>query len=254
MTKERPLVSIVVPVYNAEKFLADTIGSVQTQTYDNWELLLVDDCSSDKSVGIIEKYQKDDKRIKLISMKHNSGAALSRNAGIDKATGQYLAFLDADDLWAKNKLETQIAFMQKNDYAFTYTDYEFADESGISTGKRVVVPSSITYRKALKNHIIWTSTVIVDLMKVSKDIASMPDVRRGQDAATWWKILRHVGSAYGINEVLSFYRRTTASLSANKLKAMKRTWYLFTKVEKLGLVKSAYNFMWYGYNAVKKRV
>ncbi len=252
--KRQPLVSIVTPVYNAERFIEDTIRSVQDQSYQDWELILVDDVSSDKSVEIIKKEQAKDKRIKLVLNKKNSGAALSRNAGTKQAKGRYLAFLDADDLWDSQKLEKQVAFMQKNGHAFTYTDYEFADEAGVSTGRRVAVPASITYRQSLRNHIIWTSTVMIDLSQVPKSVASMPDVRRGQDAATWWQILRHVGVAHGINGVLSYYRRTNDSLSANKLKAMKRTWYLFTKVEKLGIVKSAYYFAWYGFNAVKKRV
>lgn len=252
--KNQPLVSIVTPVYNAERFLKDTIASVQAQTHENWEWLLADDCSSDKSIEIIKKAQTKDKRIKLIKNKKNSGAALSRNAGTKQAKGQYLAFLDADDLWHKDKLKTQVSFMQKNNHAFTYTDYEFADENGDSTGKHVKVPTSITHAQSLKNHIIWTSTVMIDLLQVPKPVASMPDVRRGQDAATWWQILRHVDVAYGINEVLSYYRRTNDSLSANKLKAMKRTWYLFTKVEKLSIAKSVYYFGWYGFNAVRKRV
>jgi len=254
MTKTQPLISIVVPVYNAEKFLTDTIGSVQAQTYQNWELLLADDCSSDGSVSAIKKHQKADKRIKLLRMKQNSGAALSRNLGTERAKGQYLAFLDADDIWVESKLERQVAFMQQHDHAFTYTGYEFADEQGAPTSKIVSVPSTITYRQALKNHIIWTSTVMIDLAKVDRETAYMPDVRRGQDAATWWKILRHVDMAYSIDMPLSLYRRTNSSLSANKLKAMKRTWYLLTEVEKLGLPRSAYNFAWYGFNAVKKRV
>lgn len=252
--KQELLVSIVTPVYNAAEFLADTIKTVQDQTYSNWELILVDDCSRDASVAIIRDFQKFDKRIKLVRMKQNSGAALSRNAGTKKAVGSYLAFLDADDIWMKAKLEKQISFMQKNDYAFTFTGYEFADKNGISTGKRVHTPATITYRQALKNHIIWTSTVVLDMSKIGKETAYMPNVRRGQDAATWWKILRQVNTAYSIDNSLALYRRTNSSLSANKFKAMKRTWYLLSKVEKLGLVLSMYNFAWYAYYAVKKRV
>lgn len=254
MMKKQPLVSIVVPVYNAEGFLSDMIDSVRSQTYDNWELLLVNDCSTDGSDTLIKSYRKDDERIKLIRMKQNSGAALSRNAGTKEAKGRYLAFLDADDTWVKSKLEEQVAFMLEHGHAFTFTGYEFADEYGKSTGKRVSVPPSITYEQALKNHIIWTSTVMIDLGQVHKEVCLMPNVRRGQDAATWWQILRTTGKAYGINTTLSYYRRTNSSLSANKLKAMKRTWYLFTEVEKLSFAQSAYNFIWYGYNAVKKRV
>lgn len=177
MTKNQPLVSIVVPVYNAEKFLADTIGSVQAQTYDNWELLLVDDYSTDGSVTLVKKYQKDDKRIKLIRMKQNSGAALSRNAGINGAKGRYLAFLDADDLWVKNKLKKQVTFMQQNDIAFSFTGYEFASSYGVPNGKKVRVPTKLTYKQALKNTTISTITVMFDMTKLAKEDIYMPDIK-----------------------------------------------------------------------------
>lgn len=252
--KDKPLVSIVTPVYAAERFIEDTIRSVRAQTYRNWELLLVDDCSIDGSAEIIREHAKKDKRIKLIRMKKNGGAALARNAGTKQAKGRYLAFLDSDDLWVETKLQRQVDFMQEHDHAFTYTSYEFADDKGVSTGKQVCVPASITYKQALRNHIIWTSTVMIDLQHVKKETCLMPDVRRGQDAATWWQILRAIGVAYGIDQPLSHYRRTSHSLSANKLKAMKRTWYLLTQVERLGFFAAAYSFGWYGFNAVKKRV
>ena len=130
--KKEELVSIVVPVYNAEKFLKDTIQTVLEQTYPNWELLLVDDCSNDNSVDIIKEYVKDDKRIRLLKNEKNSGAALTRNHGIKEAKGTYLCFLDADDLWEKEKLEKQLKFMKGNDCAFSFTDYEFADSQGIA--------------------------------------------------------------------------------------------------------------------------
>lgn len=251
---KQPLVSIVVPVYNAERFIRDTIASVQAQTYADWELILVDDVSKDDSVSIIKSLQKSDKRIKLIQSEKNQGAALSRNIGTKNAKGQYLAFLDADDLWDEAKLEKQVKFMQENGHAFTFTDYEFADEQGQSTGKRAHMPTVITYRQSLKNHIIWTSTVMLDLEQIPREIAYMPDVRRGQDTATWWQILRHTNMAYAISEVLSYYRRTNDSLSSNKLKAVRRTWYLFREVEKLNILNSSYNFCFYAVNAVRKRI
>ena len=251
---DEPLVSIVVPVYNAEKFIRDTIKSVQNQTYQNWEMILVDDVSTDSSVDIIKSIQKNDDRIQLIESKQNRGAALSRNAGTDQAKGTFLAFLDADDLWAYTKLTDQVKFMQEGKHAFTFTEYMFADAEGKPTGKHVRTPPIISYREALKNHIIWTSTVMVDLEQVPKSVVYMPDVRRGQDMATWWQILRHTGVAYSIPEVLSYYRRSNGSLSSNKLKAMKRTWYLFRGVEKLSVPRSMYNFSWYAFNAVRKRV
>lgn len=250
---EQDLVSIVVPVYNAAKFLDDTIKTVKNQTYGNWELILVNDCSKDKSVNLIKRYQKDDKRIKLFSMEINSGAALSRNKGIDEAHGKYLAFLDADDLWKDKKLEKQIAFMKSKDCAFSFTGYEFANSDGKPNGKKVFIPNSINYKQALKNTIIWTSTVIFDIEKLSKQNIHMPNVK-SEDTATWWNILRQGYIAYGLNEILSYYRRSEGSLSSNKLIAIKRTWDLYRVVERLNIFYSCYCFCWYAFNATMKRL
>lgn len=254
MKKELDLVSIIIPVYNAEIFLEDTIDTIEKQTYTNWEALFVDDCSKDKSCEIIEKYQKDDNRIKLIKNKENSGAAISRNNGIKKSKGRYLCFLDADDKWNSQKLEKQIKFIEEKDCEFSFTGYEFADENCNPNGKIVNVPNKISYHQALKNTTIWTSTVMFDMQKLSKEDIYMPNVKRGQDTATWWKVLKKIDYAYGLNETLSYYRRTNNSLSANKLTALKRTWNLYRNVEHLNIFSSIYNFCWYCFNAVRRRV
>lgn len=250
----RSLVTIVVPVYNAEKFISETIQTVQNQTYKYWELMLVDDKSSDKSVQIIRKYAQKDDRIKLIKNKQNSGAAISRNAGIDAAKGKYLAFLDADDLWHPHKLEKQVAFMREKDCAFSFTGYEFADATGKPNGKKVHVPVTITYKQALKNTTISTITVMFDLEMLLKVEIHMPDIRRGQDTATWWKILKIVPYAYGLDENLSIYRRNNATLSSNKYIALKRTWFIYRNIENLSLSQTIYCFTWYGINALKRRI
>ena len=250
-----PLVSIVTPVYNAERFIEETIASVQAQTYENWELILVDDVSTDKSVELVKKAQKKDKRIKLIILKENGGAAKARNAGTASAKGRFISFLDADDLWMKSKLKKQVLFALKNNAAFVYSSYCFADNKGKAVADPVVVPPTINYSQALRNHIIWTSTVMLDTEIIDKQLVMMPDVRRGQDAATWWQILRVTGiTAHGIQSSLALYRRTNESLSANKIKAVKRTWYLLRHVEKLNIFACTYNFCHYAVNAVKKRV
>ena len=246
------LISIVTPVYNAEKFLNDTINTVLNQTYQNFELLLVNDCSTDESVDIIKKYK--DKRIKLINNKINSKAAKTRNNGIKEAKGRYICFLDADDLWDKEKLEKQIKFMKEKNCAFSFTGYEFANEEGKPNGKKVFIPEKISYKQALKNTTIWTSTVMFDMNKLSKDDIYMPVVDRGQDTATWWKVLKKIDYAYGLNEILSFYRRTNNSLSSNKIIALKRTWNLYRNVEHLNIFSSLYNFTIYCFNAVKRRI
>lgn len=249
---KKGLVSIIVPVYNAERFLEDTIKTVENQSYENWELLLVNDCSKDNSKKIADKYLSN--KIKWIDMEKNSGAALTRNKGIEKSTGEFLCFLDADDLWDEDKLKKQIEFMRNNKCEFSFTGYEFADENGKPIEKKVFVPEKINYKQALKNTTIWTSTVMLDMTKLTKEDVYMPNVRRGQDTATWWKILKKIDYAYGLNEILSYYRRTDDSLSANKITALKRTWNLYRNVEKLGLISSCYNFCWYCFNAVRRRI
>jgi teichuronic acid biosynthesis glycosyltransferase TuaG len=252
--RSKDLVSIVIPVYNAEAYLIDTLKTIQNQTYSNWEAIFVDDCSSDNSVKIIKKYQTKDARIKLFKNKINSYTAITRNKGIDKALGRYIAYLDADDLWDPTKLQKQIAFMKQNKCAFMFTGYEFADEYGKPNGKKVNVPESIGYRQALKNTTIWTSTVMLDSLILSKDQMYMPNVRRGQDTATWWNILKSIEYAHGLNEILAYYRRSPGSLSSNKLIALKRTWSLYRNIEKLNIASSCYNFIWYSYNAVSRRL
>ena len=248
------LVSIVVPVYNSEKFIKETVETVKAQDYQNWELLLVNDCSTDNSKEEIKKYEKEDNRIRLIDLKENSGAAIARNTGMKEAQGKYIAFLDADDLWENTKLKKQIEFMQKDDYEFTYTGYEFADENGNKLGKVVKVPEKINYKQALKNTTIFTSTVMFNVDKLGKELISMPNVRRGQDTATWWKVLKTGIIAYGLQESLSMYRRSNNTLSSNKIKALKRTWNLYRNVENLSFFSSLYNFVWYCFNAVKRRI
>ena len=247
------LVSIIIPVYNAEKFLNETISTVLDQTYKNWELLLINDCSKDNSKKIFEKYQNN-KNITWFDLEKNSGASIARNKGIELSKGKYICFLDADDLWEKDKIEKQISFMKKVDCAFSFTGYEFADKDGKPNGKKVHVPNKINYKQALKNTTIWTSTVMFDMTKLSKDDVYMPNIRRGQDTATWWKVLKKVDFAYGLSEILSFYRRTSDTLSSNKIKALKRTWYLYRNVENLNIFKSSYYFIFYCFNAIKRRV
>lgn len=247
------LVSIVIPVYNSEKFLKDTIKTVEEQTYTNWELIFVDDCSKDNSVKIIQNEGEKNPKVKLIELEQNSGAAIARNAGINAAKGRYIAFLDADDLWNKEKIEKQVKFMKKNNYAFSFTGYEFANENGKGNGKIVKVPEKINYKQALKNTTISTITVMFDMNELSKEDIYMPNVK-SEDTATWWRILKSGYIAYGLNENLSYYRRSNGTLSANKLEAIKRIWNLYRKVEKLNLFYSIYNFCFYAINALKRRI
>ena len=247
-----PLVSIITPVYNAERFLSDTIKSVQNQTYKNWEILLIDDCSKDNSAQIIKEFQKYDNRIKYIKLKKNSGASVSRNEGIRNAKGRFIAFVDSDDIWKPEKLEIQIKYMLKENLGFTFTSYRYMKENGELTNKIAKAPSKINYNGLLKNTIIGCSTVVIDREIV--DYFEMPLVRRGQDTATWLQILRKEKYAYGIEQDLVNYRLVGESLSSNKIIALKRTWNTYRNVEKLGLLKSSYVFCFYVFNSIKKRI
>lgn len=247
------LVSIITPVYNAEKFIEETIKSVQAQTYTNWEMILVDDLSSDNSEVIIKKMQDSDSRVKYIKLKENSGAAVARNTGIENSRGRYIAFLDSDDLWKCNKLEKQIDFMKVNNYGFSFTSYELMSEDGTRLNKIVKVPEKINYDGLLKNTIIGCLTVMIDRNIVGE--FRMPLLRKGQDTATWLKILKtNCKYAYGMNENLANYRLVEGSISSNKICALKRTWNTYRNVEKLSLIKSCYVFSFYALNAIKKRI
>lgn len=247
-----PIVSIVVPVYNAGKYIKQTINMVRRQSFKDWELILVDDCSSDSSVRIINDCMIDE-RIKLFRQPKNMGAANARNRGIAEASGSYIAFLDADDIWNTEKLKKQLEFMKKNRCAFSYTAYEFGDENAIGTGKIVHVMPTISYKQALSRTIIFTSTVMFDMDKITKETISMPDVP-SEDTATWWKILRNGYDAYGLDENLTVYRRPKQSLSSNKKEAVKRIWNLYRNVEGLSLPKALINFVMWGYRATKRRM
>lgn len=244
------LVSIIIPVYNAEKFIRDTVASIKAQTYDNYEVLLVDDGSTDNTVSVMREIEND--RIKIYESEGKSAAA-ARNTGIKNAKGRYIAFIDADDLWDPEKLSKQISFMNENDAAFSFTGYEFADENGVSVNKIVTVPHTITYRQALKNTTIFTSTVIFDLNKLSKEDIYMPFIK-SEDTATWWRLLRNGVKAYGLNESLTLYRRSGSTLSSDKMEAIRRIWNLYRESEHLSVPYSAYCFIFWAIRAVIRRI
>lgn len=249
------LVSIIVPVYNVKKYITATIESVLAQTYTNWELLLIENGSTDGTREFLEQYlqENQDDRIRYVAMGENAGAAAARNYGMDLSSGRFVAFLDSDDLWQKEKLEHQVAFMKKHDAAFSFTGYEFADETGTGTGKVVYVPKTLCYKKALQNTTIFTSTVMFDTKKLSKDRLHMPLVK-SEDTALWWRILRSGETAYGLQENLVLYRRIANSLSSNKIEAIRRIWNLYRNEEKLSIPFSIYNFCLWAWRAVKRRV
>lgn len=247
-------VSIVIPIHNAEAFILDTVACIKAQTYENWELLLVENGSTDSTLEILESYiqRNPDDRLRLFSIDGKCAAA-GRNFGVDQSKGRYLSYLDADDIWEKDKLEKQVKFMQQKKAAFSFTGYEFADENGVGLGKIVKVPETLSYRQALQNTTIFTSTVMFDTEKIPRSMLQMPLIK-SEDTALWWKLLRNGETAYGLDENLVKYRRSKGTLSSNKLEAMRRIWNLYRKEEKLSLPYSMYNFFFWALRAVKRRV
>lgn len=253
-TKDK-LVSIIVPVYNVEKFIVETMECVRAQSYENWELLLVEDVSTDGTKKVIETYLRDkqDDRIRLVCQPENRGAAHARNRGLEESAGRFIAYLDADDLWEPEKLEKQLTFMEEKQAAFSFTGYEFADEEGKGLGKNVQVPATLNYKEALKNTTIFTTTVMFDTDKIEKNMLNMPIIK-SEDTALWWKVLRNGYIAYGLNENLVRYRRAGKSLSSNKLEAVRRIWNLYRKAEGMSVISSAYHFCFWAVRAVGRRI
>lgn len=246
------LVSIITPVYNSEKYIHDTISSVIDQTYKNFEMLLIDDCSTDNSEKVIRSFAKVDSRIKYFKLEKNSGAAISRNIGLEKAKGRYVAFLDSDDLWKPNKLEKQINLITNKGVAFVFTSYRYFYDKNNITLKVARAPKKIDYNGLLKNTLIGCSTVMIDRHVIGD--FRMTNVRKGQDTATWLRLLREVDYAYGIYDDLVMYRVVHGSLSNNKLTALKRTWNTYRNIEKLPMLKACYVFVFYVVNAFIRRV
>lgn len=249
------MISIIVPVYNAAPYITQTIDMVRQQTYEDWELLLVNDCSKDASKTTIELYlsKLQDTRIRFIENEENIGAARTRNHGLDEAKGRYIAFLDADDVWFPQKLETQMNLLKKKQVGFLFSAYEFGDEEARGTGRIVHVPDVLTYKKALSRTIIFTTTVLFDTEIIPKELIYMPNVA-SEDTATWWQILRAGYKAYGLDEVLAIYRRPAKSLSSNKFLAMKRIWNLYREREHLNVLASAWYFCFWALRATLRRV
>ena len=183
-------VSIITPSWNSEGYIKDTVQSVQNQTYKNWEMIIVDDCSTDRTVEIVENIAKTDSRVKILRQENNLGAGAARTRGMQSASGRFIAYLDADDIWKPEKLEKQVDFMIRNNYGFSCTSYEVIDNDGKSMNKYVHMLPKVDYIGFLTNNLLQTVGIMVDTDKVDKKYLVMPDIRRRQDAATWLQILK----------------------------------------------------------------
>jgi teichuronic acid biosynthesis glycosyltransferase TuaG len=251
ITDNNNLVSVVIPVYNAEKFIAQTIESVIQQTYQNYEIIIIDDCSNDNSAKIIKEYIGKNEHFLYHLQEKNMGVAVARNTGLKLAQGRYIAFLDSDDLWRMDKLQKQIAFMQQNgNMAFCYTAYDTITEHGTKQREKIKIKPIFTYQNFLTRTIIATPTVVLD-RKMIGDVV-MPLRRTGEDYLFWLILLKKY-NAYGLEEALVHVRRRKGSLSKNKLRNLKDLWEIQHCIEKIPAIFTAFHIMIYVVNALIRK-
>lgn len=230
-------VSIIMPSYNCGKYVEETIRSVQAQTYNNWEILFMDDCSTDDTIRLVSELREKDSRIKMFQNKFNSGAAVSRNNALREAKGRWIAFLDSDDLWEPEKLEKQVKFMEDNGYAFSYTGYQEIDSEGALTGVKVSGPKHVT-KQGMYNF-CWPGclTVMYDSNKIG--LIQIEDIKKNNDYAIWLKVCQKA-DCYLLDECLARYRRgRVGSVSSHGITTMIKWHYkLFRDAEKMGVIPS----------------
>ncbi len=239
----KDLVSIITPTYNCAKFIGATIESVLNQTYQNFEMIIVDDASKDNTEEVVKSFK--DKRIKYIRLSKNSGPAVARNRAMEEAKGKYMAFLDSDDLWKREKLEKQINFIKKNKYKIICSDYEQIDEEGNKLNKIIPCKKKVNYNGILLSCPVGNSTVFYDVSKLGK--FKVPNIRKRNDDALWLQILKKEEYMYGQKEVLMEYRIRQNSVSSNKLSLIKYHWQLYREIEHLSIARSIFHIVVWGF-------
>lgn len=237
------LVSVITPTYNCGRFIAQTIETIQAQTYENWEMIIVDDCSTDDTKAVVDGYMEKDSRIKYHCLEVNSGAAVARTKAMELAQGEYMAFCDSDDLWMPDKLERQLAFMQEKGYAFTCTAYEQIDEEGNSLERVIKTVDKTDYNRLLLDCPVGNSTVMYNVGVMGK--FAVPNIRKRNDDALWLQMLKKEKYIRGMPDVLMRYRIRTNSISSNKLKVIKYHWILYREIEHLSVLRSVFHICWW---------
>ncbi|MBC9875433.1 glycosyltransferase family 2 protein [Macrococcoides bohemicum] len=230
-------VSIIMPVYNNEKYVTESIESVKKQTYQDWELLIINDKSTDNSLSIVKEAAKKDSRIRIIDLKENKGVANARNVGMSEATGKYIAFLDGDDLWAPEKLEKQIKFMKENNATFTNTFYGKINQNSEDLNITITSKLLSNYDDILK-HSMGNSTVVFDRDRLGN--FKVPNIRKRNDYALWLKVIKKAKVVHTIDEVLAYHRIGDETLSSNKSSLVKYHIEVYRELEGLSLFKSYY--------------
>lgn len=235
---ETALVSIITPCFNSDKFIAETIQSVQNQSYPNWEMIIVDDRSTDKTITIIEQFAINDGRIRFFQLQKNSGAGIARELALSKATGDYIAFLDADDLWKPLKLEKQLQFLKINKTPFTFSFYDCIDEVGNSLNKRVEAPINLSYFQLFFCNYVGNLTGIYDVKYFGK--IAISSTRKRQDWIVWLTILKKMRKAKPVPESLAFYRIRNNSLSASKVDLLKHNFAVYRRFHGFSYITSLF--------------
>jgi teichuronic acid biosynthesis glycosyltransferase TuaG len=253
MIVNEPLVSIITPAYNVEKYIGVTIDSVLNQVYGNWEMLIVDDCSNDNTREIITKYVNQDERIKLITFETNSGhPSVPRNEGIKNAVGKYIAFLDSDDIWFPEKLSIQIGQMEKGNLIFSHMSYNICDESGKLTGKSFRVRNRMKYHDLLKVNGIGCLTAVYNAHELGK-LYFKPNVGQ-EDFIYWIQICEKIGEIVGLDEIQSIYRIRDNSVSSNKLKMAYANWKIYFEHLNLNFFQALYYFTVFSFNWFYRKI
>ena len=242
MQNHQEMISIIMAAYNAENTIEAAIQSVICQTYKKWELLVVDDCSKDHTAQIVEKLVRTDPRIHLLKNTTNQGVSISRKIGLDYARGEWIAILDSDDMWAKDKLEKQLKTKKKKNADLIFTGSAFIKSDGQSIDWVLHVPESISYRELLKQNLISNSSVMVRSVLYRQHYAMGDEMH--EDFAIWLGITRMGGRAFGIDEPLLIYRLSNSSKSGNKIKSLRMNWNTYCYLG-LNPLKAAYYMCWY---------
>lgn len=236
-TISKDIVSIIMPAYNCGEYIGITIDSVRAQTYKNWEIIIIDDCSKDNTEEVVKDYMSKDSRIKYHKLEKNSGAAVARNKAIDFAVGKYMAFLDSDDVWFPEKLTKQINFMKQYGYNFTCTSYTKIDEKGNYLNRTIKAQSKSDYDGVLKT-CPGNSTVIYNAQNLGK--FKIPNIKKRNDYVMWLQIIKKEKYLYGLEEPLSSHRIRTDAISSNKSSLIGYHWRVYREIEQLSFVKSSY--------------
>lgn len=244
------LVSIITPSYNSAKFIAETIQSVQNQTYPNWEMIIVDDGSSDETENVVLSIIQNDKRIQFHKLSQNSGPAVARNTGIEKASGDYMTFIDADDIWFPTFIENNIKTIQETGIPFVFSSYKRANEQLEFVYSDFIVPNKVSYTDILKSNSISCLTAFLDIKKLGKKY--MPLIRKRQDMGLWLNYLKVIPFAHGIQETQAIYRIRENSLSRKKSDLIKYQWQFYREVEKLNVFQSIYYMLHWMYRGFMK--